>query len=558
MHHLPGMKVPRHLLLAFLMQEGELRPRRTAVLALVASVASAAALMSANAAVEQLEKGAQHEINFTLPTIFTLAILAQYLAERGLIASIAQAMERAIHRVRSRLVKRVCEADFVHVERMGQDQLHESIVQATGVLSQNSQSIAFALTSAVTTTLMLAYILSLSVMAFVILLIGGAVGSFIYYRLGAQVAAKFAENMNHERSSYNAMKDLLDGFREARMWDRRAAAMRSRFARLCEVSTAARISLHAGLFSQIIFGQVAFYFLLGLIVFIVPTYAPDFSTDILKISAAVIFIIGPLGTTIQSLSVLAAGKASAQRMWELDAKLEKIRDPAFVNESAPLPKDFEKIALTSVSFSYPPIGEEAPFGVRNIDFQVSRGEVVFVTGGNGSGKTTFLKLLTALYAPSTGQLMVDTNGVGDANRSSYRELFSVVFTSQHLPQRIHGIDTPQPEEVRKLLEWMEISNIVSIEGKRISTTRLSSGQRKRVQLVAALLEHRPILVLDEWAADQDPAFRAKFYTEIIPALKRQGLTIIAVTHDDHYFFSADRCVSFEGGEISSSFEQSPG
>src|SRR5262245_43526023 len=66
------------------------------------------------------------------------------------------------------------------------------------------------------------------------------------------------------------------------------------------------------------------------------------------------------------------------------------------------------------------------------------------------------------------------------------------------------------------------------------TVDLSSGQRKRLALVVSLLEKRPILLLDEWAADQDPEFRRKFYYDLLPELNRAGVTVVAVTHDDRY------------------------
>ncbi len=65
----------------------------------------------------------------------------------------------------------------------------------------------------------------------------------------------------------------------------------------------------------------------------------------------------------------------------------------------------------------------------------------------------------------------------------------------------------------------------------------------------AYLERRPVMMFDEWAADQDPTFRRVFYTELLPDLKRQGKTLIIVSHDDRYFEHADRIVRFHAGQI---------
>jgi len=79
--------------------------------------------------------------------------------------------------------------------------------------------------------------------------------------------------------------------------------------------------------------------------------------------------------------------------------------------------------------------------------------------------------------------------------------------------------------------------------------RCLPGQRKRLALIAALLEEKPLLVIDEWAADQDPHFRKKFYTEIIPLIRQTGITIIAITHDDRYYHCADKLFRMEYGKL---------
>ena len=92
-----------------------------------------------------------------------------------------------------------------------------------------------------------------------------------------------------------------------------------------------------------------------------------------------------------------------------------------------------------------------------------------------------------------------------------------------------------------------MSDKVTICNGKFSTIALSHGQRKRLSLIASLLEKRPILVLDEWAADQSPAFRSTFYKKILPWVKSNGITVIAITHDDAYFDVADLQIELENG-----------
>ena len=91
---------------------------------------------------------------------------------------------------------------------------------------------------------------------------------------------------------------------------------------------------------------------------------------------------------------------------------------------------------------------------------------------------------------------------------------------------------------------------VQLADGHLLDTRFSQGQRKRLALMLALLEKRDILLLDEWAADQDPLFRRFFYRELLPMFKKAGVTVFAISHDDQYFDLADRLVKMEAGQLS--------
>ena len=188
-----------------------------------------------------------------------------------------------------------------------------------------------------------------------------------------------------------------------------------------------------------------------------------------------------------------------------------------------------------------------------LDLTLQANELLFVVGGNGSGKTTLAKMLTGLYAPESGEVRLDGEPVAEAARDRYRQLFSAVFTNFHLFDELVGLnghgETIWPR-AQKYLELLRIDDKVTVDAAgRLSTTRLSHGQRKRLALLVAYLEDRPICVFDEWAAGQDPAFQKVFYLDLLPELKRAGKTVVVVTHDDRYFHVADRIVKLELGQV---------
>jgi len=187
--------------------------------------------------------------------------------------------------------------------------------------------------------------------------------------------------------------------------------------------------------------------------------------------------------------------------------------------------------------------------VGPLSTRIRRGETIFIVGGNGCGKTTALKLLTGLYYPGSGTIRVDRELLTRGNVQNYRELFSTVFAQFHLFDRLYGLEKADPEQVKALLVEMELAGKTRFEGGRFTDLSLSTGQRKRLALVVALLEDKEILVFDEWAADQDPHFRKYFYEVVLKRLKEQGKTVLAVTHDERFWKLADRIVKMEYGSI---------
>lgn len=95
----------------------------------------------------------------------------------------------------------------------------------------------------------------------------------------------------------------------------------------------------------------------------------------------------------------------------------------------------------------------------------------------------------------------------------------------------------------------ELTGKTNISNGVISDINLSTGQKKRLALIIATLDDKPVCVFDEWAADQDPVFRKYFYDSILPDLKKRGKAVVAVTHDDHYFDRADRIYEMDYGRF---------
>jgi putative ATP-binding cassette transporter len=198
------------------------------------------------------------------------------------------------------------------------------------------------------------------------------------------------------------------------------------------------------------------------------------------------------------------------------------------------PTSFEKIEMQDVVFTYKDKFSDAAFHIGPIDFTLRSGELLFITGGNGSGKSTFLRVLAGLYHPQSGEILLDGMRVNSATRDLYRELFSAIFYDYHLFRQLYGIPEADPGELSRLLTKFRLEDKTGLTNGEFRTLDLSGGQRRRLALIVSMLENRPIVLLDEWTAEQDPEYRRKFYDELLPEMMRAGKTIVVITHDDRY------------------------
>ena len=189
--------------------------------------------------------------------------------------------------------------------------------------------------------------------------------------------------------------------------------------------------------------------------------------------------------------------------------------------------------------------------LKDVNLTLRRGDVVFLIGANGSGKSTLAKIITGIFTPTTGAVTIDKQPVNSQNNADYRQLYSAIFSDQHIFKQLIGKQGQQPDEalVNAWLHKLDLQDKISVADNQLSTDKLSQGQRKRLAMLIAVAEQKDILLLDEWAADQDPAFRRVFYQTLIPELKALGKTLFIISHDDGYFEHADRLLLMKEGRL---------
>jgi len=471
-------------------------------------------------------------ISLSAAGLFVISLLVFVRAQTYVMVSVTAEIEAIIHRLRTRLMEQVRDTELQQLESIGRAELVGAVTGATAALTIAANMLAFVGQTVLLVIFVGLYVAYLSPLGFVISVAVMGAAASVYHLKGKHLASGRAESAKLAGRLFDRLGDFLDGFKEVRLNRARSDGL---FEDASEVSRRAaniKISTEGDHFRRMMFAQMTIYLLLGTFVFIVPMLTATQGTTISKATLALVFVVGSCFGLIQSLPVLDAANNATEAIDQLEARLQVANVAAPREEPQPLA--FERIEMRGVTFRYSDASSDTTFHIGPLDFALGRGELVFITGGNGSGKSTFLKVLAGLYHPDAGEIRCSDILVKDPTRDSYRALISAIFSDYHLFHRLYGIPGADPAEVERLLTEFRLRDKTHLVDGQFSTLELSGGQRKRLALVVSLLERRPILLLDEWTAEQDPEFRRKFYDDVLPSLKRAGTTVVMITHDSSY------------------------
>jgi putative pyoverdin transport system ATP-binding/permease protein len=362
----------------------------------------------------------------------------------------------------------------------------------------------------------------------------------------------------HQDRLFQHFRSLIEGIKELKLH----AAGRQDFLKADLEPTALQLqrtnerglSLFAVLDS---WGKFIYFFAVGLILFALPRWIGLSLEARFSYVLTFTYLLGPMENLVNKLPFLSKASVALEKIESLALSLAD-SEGVGVEDKAIAPADkFNRLQFKGVTHSYRSDQGDRDFTLGPVDLSVHPGELIFIIGGNGSGKSTLAKLLSGLYAPQSGSIWLDNQRIEATNQEWYRQHFAVVFSDFYLFERLLGANqaVDLDEHAQTYLKKLQLDHKVSIDRGQFSTTALSQGQRKRLTLLTAYLENRPIYLFDEWAADQDPTFKQIFYSQFLPELKAQGKTIFVISHDDHYFHLADRLIKLDYGKVE--FDQIP-
>lgn len=473
------------------------------------------------------------------------AVISQALA-RTLIRSIGR---RAVFHLRVELFNRILAAPLVDLERIGQSKLTMALMDDVGRIAAIVPNLVVLCANITLFVAFLTYLGWLSPAKLEITLLAILIGAACHFVLRR-------EGTKQVRVSREKRNDVLDAFRtgftaikELKLHSGRREQVLRRFvtsARELQSSVERQSGFFGG---SAALAQALFYVTLGLVMFGFAGGTAD-KHVVVSFGIGIIYLMRPLQASIQITQELVAANIALERVEELGFSLERFsKHHAHDRTITALPdSQFESIKFCEVAHTFSSSSEDgsADFAVGPIDLTLSRGEIVFVIGANGSGKTTFAKMLAGLYWPTAGSILLNGKVVRPEDGEWYSQLFSAVFYDFFIFE--HCLEGKECSD--DLLRRFKMEGKLQIENGRIlNASELSLGERKRLALMFTYIDDKPIIILDEWAADQDPNFKEIFYKDILREFKDRGKLIVIISHDDRYFGVPDRMVRLERGKV---------
>ena len=520
--------------------------------------------------------GPMPTVTVTQFVLTAVVVVVAGVASQLILLHLAQA---AVYRLRARLSQRVLAAPLEHIERLGDHRLLATLTEDVRSLSMAVSGIPGLCIDLATIIGALTYLATVSGTLFAVSVAGTLIGIACVETVLRRVRETYRRARELDDALIGSFQEVTHGVKELKLHRaRRMDFLDRKLLGTAEDLRRKHVAAGTRFAGGQALGQVLQLGTMVLILFVLARAMELPRETMIGYVLVTTFLSMPMQSLMHRIPDLLRGDVALAKIRGLDLSLETPRDESVLPYDG-RPVGDGTVELRGVGYEYlpePPPGAHGPghpphggpggppphppqgpppgvphgFRLGPVDLTLRPGEVTFVVGGNGSGKSTLAKLICGLYAPRIGEIRAGGEPIGPQNLEWFRQHTTAVFSDFHLFDDYLGLAADDLDDrVRGLLHDLELAHAVTVQDGKLSTLALSTGQRKRLALLTALLEDRPVYLFDEWAADQDPRFRAVFYDRIVADLKSRGKTVVVITHDDRYFDRANQLVKLDFGQV---------
>lgn len=520
-----------------------------ALLSVLSGFGNALVVFTLNNAVSRTEKIGFNRIDNSVNMLlvyFLMGIVLYVVGQRILRPRLIRLTNGIIYRKRSELIGKILSTSYQDIEKTRAEKIQACLNNDIEMISRIVNLIVSGLTATITLTFCFIYLGIMSFYGFLVSFLVILVAAALYFYVGRVANKLWEQTRDIQNVFFKYINDLVAGFKELsisrKKRDQFQADMEDSMKQYRDKRTQGDVSF-AGVF---VAGELIFVFVMGAVAFLFPLMFEDNFSFVRDYIFVFIYMAGPLNLIFAAIPEFMSVRISWKRIQEMNNSLSEIAiQDKGVAVDVNKQKDL-KLELRDVEYEYKNNNGNL-FSVGPFNYTFQSGEIVYITGGNGSGKSTMAKLLSGLYKPDKGAVLLNNEPIDSRELGEY---FTTVFSDFYLFDRLYGTRYEEKkDEIDHYLKLLKLEGKINFSDGSVNSSELSTGQRKRLAMLISYLEDRPICLFDEWAADQDPEFRKFFYHNLLPELKARGKCIIAITHDDMYFSLADKIIKLDFGQI---------
>ncbi len=519
---------------------------RLAILLTLSAIAGGGFLIALNVAIDEIAASQPNPQTWlVLMLLLLLSIITQYYA----LAQMGVSLEDSVLKKRLLVVARLRYADPGYIEAVLDAPSRAILVKDSQIISQAMIPAILLIRSLAILIFVLVYLVALSpVFSLVILLTVSLYllleRRFIQPRLAARLGTTWASH----QVFFHHVQGLLDNMRNIRQYRHSGDEALSQFRQLATGMSQEKRAINQVIAIEFTLGAILFQvMLLSLLVF-VPGLIGGWGADTLKLAVATLYLMLELMAMPTHWPILARANAAVEEMNRLEGVIRK--SPRFESPGRPAQDSytgFSSLQLNQLHFRYPDGDSLRSFELGPLNLSLASGEWLCLSGASGSGKSTLLKILAGLETRFTGSYCIDGKELEPDDYPLMRELFAVAWSEG---PRVTSLTLDDPRQMPPWLDKLDLAGRVRhVEGRWDVGSGLSTAEMRRVRLLKAIVEDRPVLLLDDLLSDQDAEWRERLYLEILPALIRQGKTVVIVSRDETCHELADRTLTLNNGSF---------
>jgi len=533
-------------LIEFFFEDSSVSKKSIILLTILAGLFAGVFVFIINRTALVVYKNVTYEFPYILFFMTTTTIL--YLTKKESFIRSIKVTEELVRKKRVQLIHKIRNTDLDFLEKTGNSEIYVRLTDNINIISQSIPIFITSLDSLFTVAGVCIYCAFMSFESLICMLFYVLLTIIIFYSKYNQAQKIFAIADKKESEYSETLNGMLFGFKQIKVNHTKNDKLFEDITDIGRESETLKAEGIINIFLVSFFTDTLYFVMLGLFIFVFPFLFGLNQAILPNIIIAILFIYSPLSYIYKFAPHIVMSNLAIEKINKLEMQLDEVN----IKYSQPeiILNDFNKIELSSASFSYIDQENQRTFKLGPVDLSIHKGDILFIVGGNGSGKSTLLKLLIGLYkTDDPGYILLDDTKLSIERYPEYGELFSIIFTDFHLFRKLYGIEHVDQNELNQLIQKMSLEKKTKYVNGKFTNIDLSTGQKKRLAYIAAIMEDKPIYIFDEWAADQDPEFREYFYTTIIQELRGSGKTVIAVTHDDRYFEYSDYLIKLDDGKI---------